>query len=153
MDARLGVQRPGGKVDDYYDVRLQYNDFHAIVKSSYLVRESMPRYILHGTEGSFVKFGIDPQEQALKDGRLPGSPGWGQEDPSQWGRINATIGGLHVTGTIETMAGNYLAYYNNVYEAIRNGAPLAVLPEESRDVIRLIEACAESNKQHAAIKL
>lgn len=153
VDARLGVQRPGGKVDDYYDVRLQYNDFHAIVKSSYLVRESMPRYILHGTEGSFVKFGIDPQEQALKDGRLPGSPGWGQEDPSQWGRINTTIGGLHVTGTIETMAGNYLAYYNNLYEAIRNGTPLAVMPEESRDVIRLIEACAESNKQRAAIKL
>ena len=153
VDARVGVQRPGGRVDDFYDIRLQYSGFHVIVKSSYLVRESMPRYILHGTEGSFVKFGIDPQEQALKDGRLPGSAGWGQEQPSLWGSINTTIGGLHVTGTIETAQGNYLSFYNNVLEAIRNGATLAVRAEESREVIRLIEACAESNSRRAAVKL
>ena len=153
VDARVGVQRPGGRVDDFYDIRLQYSGFHVIVKSSYLVRESMPRYILHGTEGSFVKFGIDPQEQALKDGRLPGSAGWGQEQPSLWGSINTTIGGLHVTGTIETAQGNYLSFYNNVFEAIRNGATLAVRAEESREVIRLIEACAESNSRRAAVKL
>jgi predicted dehydrogenase len=153
VDARLGVQRPGGRVDDFYDIRLLYNGFHVIVKSSYLVRESMPRYILHGTEGSFVKFGIDPQEQALKDGRVPGSPGWGSEPASTWGTINTSISGLHVTGTVETIPGNYLAYYSNVFDAIRNNAPLAVKPEESRDVIRLIEACTESNTRRAAIKI
>ncbi|MEJ1239386.1 Gfo/Idh/MocA family oxidoreductase [Chryseolinea sp. T2] len=153
VDARLGAQRPGGKVDDFYDIRMQYSTFHVIVKSSYLVRESMPRYILHGTEGSYVKFGIDPQEQALKDARTPGSPGWGSEPQSAWGTINTTVSGLHVTGTIETIQGNYLAYYNNVFEAIRNQVPLAVKPEESRDVIRLIEACMESNTKRAAVKL
>jgi scyllo-inositol 2-dehydrogenase (NADP+) len=153
VDARIGVQRPGGRVDDFYDIRLQYSGFQVIVKSSYLVRESMPRYILHGTEGSFVKFGIDPQEQALKDGRLPGSAGWGQEQPSLWGSINTAIGGLHVTGTIETAQGNYLSFYNNLFEAIRNDATLAVRAEESREVIRLIEACAESNSRRAAVKL
>lgn len=152
IDARLGIQRPGGKVDDYYDIRLQYTDFHVIVRSSYLVREPMPRYILHGTEGSFVKFGIDPQEQALKDGRLPGSAGWGSEPPSDWGRINTNVSGLHINGAIETVHGNYLTYYNNVYDVIRNGGELAVKPGESRDVIRLIEACAESNKRRAAIR-
>lgn len=153
LDARMGVQRPGGKVDDYYDIRLQYAGFQVIVKSSYLVRESMPRYILHGTDGSFVKYGIDPQEQALKEGRLPGSVGWGQEPSSQWGKINSNVNGLHVEGTIETLPGNYLAFYNNVFEAIRNQADLCVKPEESRDVIRLIEACAESNTSRAAVKL
>jgi predicted dehydrogenase len=64
VDARMGIQRTHGKVDDYYDIRLLYDGFHAIVKSSYLVREEGPRFILHGTEGSFVKYGIDPQEQA-----------------------------------------------------------------------------------------
>lgn len=153
IDARLGVQRPGGRVDDFYDIRLQYNDLHVIVKSSYLVRASMPRYILHGTEGSFVKYGIDPQEQALKDGRLPGSLGWGQEPAAQWGTIDTSLGGLHVTGAIETLPGNYLAYYNNVYDCIRNGSALAVKPEESRDVICLIEACAESNRKRAAVSM
>ena len=56
-------------------------------------------------------------------------------------------------GNIETIPGNYLNFYQNVYEAIREGKPLAVTPEESRDVIKLIEACYESSQLHKAIKL
>src|SRR3990170_7443925 len=151
VDARLGVQRPGGKVQDFYDIRLQYDDFHAIVKSSYLVREAGPRYILHGTEGSFIKYGIDPQEQALKDGKLPGSPGWGTESKEWWGKLNTTIGALHVDGLIETIPGNYTLFYKSVYDSIRNSKPLLVKPEESKDVIRLIEVCYESHRMRKAI--
>lgn len=153
LDARVGIQRPNGKVEDFYDVRLQYKDFQAIVKSSYLVREPTPRYILHGTEGSFIKYGIDPQEQALKDGKIPGSPGWGVEEKTFWGKLNTTIGGLHVEGTIETIPGNYTLFYKNVYDSIRNEKPLQVKPEESQQVIRLIEACYESHRAHQAVKL
>ena len=152
-DARIGVQRPNGKIDDYYDIRLQYEGFHAIVKSSYLVREQGPRYSIHGTEGSFMKYGIDPQEQALKEGKIPGAPGWGAEDKLHWGKLNTTLQGVHIEGAIETLPGNYLAFYQNVFEAIRENKPLAVKPEESRDVIRLIEACYESNEKKQAINL
>lgn len=153
VDARVGIQRPGGQVDDFYDIRLHYKGFHAIVKSSYLVREQGPRYMLHGTEGSFTKYGTDLQEQALKDGGVPGSPGWAVESKEFWGKLNTSIGGVHMEGNIETIPGNYLGFYQNVYEAIREGKPLDVKPEESRDVIKLIEACYESNQLHKAIKL
>jgi predicted dehydrogenase len=153
VDARVGIQRPHGKVEDFYDIRMQYNDFHAIVKSSYLVREAGPRYTLHGTEGSFTKYGIDPQEQALKDGKLPGKPGWGSEGKELWGRLNTTLNGLHIDGLIETIPGNYTLFYQSVYESIRNGKPLIVKPEQSKDVIRLIEACYESHRTRKAIKV
>jgi len=153
VDARIGTQRPAGKVDDYYDIRLAYNDFLVIVKSSYLVREQGPRYILHGREGSFIKYGIDPQEQALKEGKMPGSAGWGVEDKSSWGKINSTINGIHVEDRIETLKGDYMDFYQNVYEAIRENKELAVKPEEARQVIRLIELCYESNQSRRAIKI
>ena len=153
VDARVGTQRPNGKVEDFYDIRMQYDSFYTIVKSSYLVREATPRYILHGTEGSFVKYGIDPQEQALKEGGRPGSPGWGSEGKEFWGKLNCTIGGLHYEGLVETLAGNYSEFYTNVYSAIRNNTPLSVKPEESRDVIKLIEACYESHQLRKAIKV
>jgi scyllo-inositol 2-dehydrogenase (NADP+) len=152
IDARMGIQRPNGKVDDYYDIRMQYKDFHAIIKSSYLVREQGPRYVLHGVEGSFVKYGIDPQEQALKDGGVPGAAGWGQEPVQDWGTINTTLKELHLQGKIETVPGDYPAFYKNVYDVIRNNAALAVNPEQSRDGIRLIEACFESNATQRAVK-
>jgi predicted dehydrogenase len=153
VDARVGIQRPYGRVEDFYDIRMQYKDFHAIVKSSYLVREATPRYMLHGTEGSFIKYGIDPQEQALKDGKIPGSPGWGTEGKELWGKLNTTLGGLHFEGLVETIAGDYTQFYKNVYESIREGKPLAVKPEESMSVIKLIEACYESSHARKAVKI
>lgn len=153
VDARTGIQRPQGKVPDFYDIRLEYNDFHVIVKSSYLVREAGPRYIIHGTEGSFIKYGLDPQEQALKEKQTPGKPGWGTETREWWGKLNTSIDGLSYNGSIETIPGNYLAYYQNVYEAITTGKPLAVPGEQARDVIKLIEACIESSNTRRAVKI
>jgi predicted dehydrogenase len=151
-DARIGVQRPGGVVDDFYDIRLRYNDMLVIVKSSYLVREQGPRYQLHGMQGSFVKYGIDPQEEDLKAEKLPNGLNWGKEDEQWWGKINSTIDGVHVEKKVETARGNYGEFYDNLYDGIRHQKPLVVKPEESKEVIRLIEVCYESNKLKKAIK-
>lgn len=153
IDARVGAQRPQGKVDDFYDIRMEYKDFHVIVKSSYLVREQGPRYIVHGTEGSFIKYGIDPQEQALKDKKIPGGAGWGTEEKEWWGKLNTSREGLNYNGLIETIPGNYLSYYDTIYNAIREGKTLAVKPEEARDVVRLIEACIESSQSKRAVRI
>ena len=153
VDARIGTQRPGGSVDDFYDIRISYDKFHVIVKSSYLVREPGPRYMLHGTEGSYIQYGIDVQEQALKEGKYPNAPGWGHAPKDYWGKLNTTVNGLHFEGQIETLPGNYLGFYENVYQAIREGKPLAVKPEESMRVIQVIEACYESSRVQRRIEL
>jgi scyllo-inositol 2-dehydrogenase (NADP+) len=153
IDARMGIQRPGGEADDYYDIRMEYEGFNVILKSSYLVKEQGPRYILHGTEGSFIKYGLDPQEQALKDKADPKTPGFGTEAKAWWGKLNNTINNAGYDGPIETVPGNYLAFYDNLYAVIRQGETLAVKPEEARDVIRLIEACFESKRNRCAVEI
>jgi scyllo-inositol 2-dehydrogenase (NADP+) len=153
IDARIGIQRPNGKVDDFFDIRMEYDGFFVILKSSYLVREQGPRFILHGTEGSFIKAGIDPQEQALKDKKTPGAAGWGSEVKELWGKLNTTIEGKPYEGTFETVPGNYLIFYNNLHRALLTGDALAVKPEEARKVIQLIEACQESSRSRRALKL
>jgi predicted dehydrogenase len=153
IDARIGTQRPGGAVDDFFDIRMEYTGFFAILKSSYLVREQGPRFILHGTEGSFLKSGIDPQEQALKDKKIPGSAGWGAESKEWWGKLNTTVNGKHMEGPYETVPGNYLNFYDNIYNTLREGKALVVTAEQARNVIRLIEACQESSQQRCAVKI
>ncbi len=151
VSARIGTQRPGGRVDDFYDLRLEYAGLSVIVKSSYLVREPGPLYIVHGVNGSFVKYGIDPQEEALKLHQIPGSPGWGAEPEKFWGKLNTEIDGLHYEGKIETLPGNLLGYYQNIYEVIREGKELAVKPEQAMQVIQLIEAAMKSNLERKSI--
>ncbi len=153
VSAYIGIQRTGGKADDFYDIVMKYDDLHVSLKSSYLVREEGPRYIVHGTDGSFLKWGIDPQEDELKAGEFPGGPSWGVERKKLWGKLNTEISGLHVTARIETIPGTYPAFYDNIFAAIRNGGPLSVAPEQSRDVIRIIEAAIESHKTGRVIPL
>jgi len=151
--ADLQVRRDNSVVNDYYDLHLYYPGFKAILKSSYLVREPGPRYILHGTMGSFIKHGIDPQEELLKKGKVPMGKEWGMEDEQFWGTVNTEITGKTVINKIETIPGNYHAFYDNAYYAIREGKELAVKPREALDVIRIIEAAKQSNEERGVVSL
>ena len=110
-----------------------------------------PQFIVHGTEGSFVKMATDPQEEMLKQNRLPDEPGWGKEPPSDWGKLNTSLDGLHLEGQVETVPGNYARFYTNLYEAIRNGGELMVKPEEALTTIRILETCLISNKDRKTV--
>lgn len=145
--------RDGALTDDSYDLFLHYPKFKCQLRSSYLVKVPGPRFTLHGTGGSYLKWGIDPQEAALKAGEIPGAEGWGKETESDWGIINAFADGSFSEGTYPTHSGNYLAFYDNLYEAIRENKALAVTPEQARDVIRIIEAAYESSKEKKVMQL
>ena len=87
VTAHLKIVRIGGVVTDYYDIRMEYEGFSALVKCSYLVKNPGPRYTIHGEYGTFYKSGIDPQEDLLKAGNLPIGKDWGTESSDEWGII------------------------------------------------------------------
>lgn len=149
--ADLRKQRTGSMVDDLFDLNLYYPGLKVTLKSSYLVREPGPRYMLHGTEGSYVKYGVDPQEEALINGHYPDEPDWGKEPEDNWGILNTTINGLHFRGPVETTPGCYQEFYKLLYEAIVNGKELAVNPEDSLMGIKIIRAAYESDERRSAI--
>ena len=153
ITADIRSQRKGGRVADNYEVILDYGNIKATAKSSYMVREHGPRYMVYGREGTFLKYGIDPQEEALKIGDQPGGSGWGIEKEEDWGILNTEINGLHYYGQIETLPGNYMDYYTNIFEAIREDKPLAVPAEQGLQVIKVIEAAIESNREKKTIYL
>ncbi|WP_423126801.1 Gfo/Idh/MocA family oxidoreductase [Gaoshiqia sp. Z1-71] len=153
VTAHLAIVREGGVVNDYYDIRLQYDGFAAILKCSYLARVPGPRYSLYGDLGTFRKWGIDPQEEALKAGRLPNEAGWGTESFADWGEMDTEHKGLHFREKVETIPGNYPVFYNNLYQALVNGAELLVKPEESRDCQLVLEACLQSHREKRTVML
>ena len=152
VTAHLTVLRTGGRTTDHFDIRLHYQGFDATLRCSYLVREMGPQFIVHGTEGSFVKNATDPQEEMLKLHRLPDEPGWGKEPQRDWGILNTSVNGLHFEGKIETIAGNYAHFYTNLYDAIRDGGKLMVQPEEALMTIRILEACLLSNRERKTVE-
>jgi len=151
VSADIRSMRTDSRVDDFFEVYLQYDEVKVRMHSSYLVREPYPRFILHGTLGSFVKYGLDVQEAALKVGDLPGLPGWGVEEEALWGTLNTEINGEHVVKKVKSEPGNYLAFYDNIYEAISNGTKLDVTPQEAFMNIHAIELAFQSSKEGRSI--
>lgn len=151
--ADIDKLRDGSQVDDYYHIQLIYSRLKVSLRASYLVREETPRYYIHGTEGSFVKYGIDPQEELLKTGVSPLTSGWGREDASLWGTLNTQANGLHFRGKIETLPGNYGGFYDEVYDAIRNGKAPSTEASSVISVIKILEAAFESANGKKTISL
>ncbi len=151
--ADIQKQRKGSVVDDYFDIQMNYPDKVAVLKAGMLVRDQGPRFIIHGKKGSYLKYGIDPQEEALRKGLMPVSNNWGVESPEYWGLITVDNDGLDIDGVIETESGCYQEFYRNVYSVIVNGNEMAVHPKEARNVIRIIELAIKSNAKKMLIKI
>lgn len=151
--ADIRTQRTGGKIPDHFQITLYYDGMKTNLMAGYLVRELGPRFKLQGTEGTFVKFGMDPQEEFLKQGILPQGAGWGVEPETDWGQINTTIKGVNWKGKIESLKGDYTGYYQNIYEAIREGKPLAVPGSDGVKTIKAIEAAIRSFEEGKRIKM
>lgn len=143
--ASLRKMREGvGAVDDF-EVLFYYPQLKVSLKGSMLVKEPTPRFALYGTEGAFVKPGVDPQEAALREGKMPADlPNWGEESEDIWGILNTTAADGDNRKRIPSKKGNYLGYYENVRDAIFKKTELAVTAEQARDVIYLLQLAEKS---------
>jgi scyllo-inositol 2-dehydrogenase (NADP+) len=141
------MQRPLGQAVDYFHAILRYGRRRVILHGASLVLAEIPRFAVHGALGSYTKFGMDPQEEALKRGETPGSPGWGQ-DP-QTGTLITKAGEGFDKRQVPNVPGNYLAYYQGIHDAIALGAPNPVTAEEGLAVINVLETGAKSSAARA----
>ena len=152
VSADLRIQRKGGKANDNFEVILNYPGIKASIKGGMLVREPLPRFILLGNNGSFVKHGLDVQEEALKAGfNSTTKANWGVEPPELWGTINTDINGQHFVGKIESEKGDYGAYYRNIYQAITGRGKLIVTALQARNTIRIIELAMQSDMEKRTV--
>jgi scyllo-inositol 2-dehydrogenase (NADP+) len=142
--ADIFIIRDNSLVDDYMEVLLFYPGFRCRIKSSYLVREPIPSYDLNGHKGTFLKNRTDIQEKHLLAGEMPVGDNWGVEPESEQGLLHTEIDGKIIRQRVPSEKGNYMDYFNGIYEGIRNNAPLPVTAEEGTRIIRVIEKAYES---------
>ncbi len=151
--ADIFAMRPVSKVDDYFELIMYYSGFRVRLKASYQVREPIPGYVLHGSKGSFVKHKADVQEGLLQKGILPTIEDWAIEPEDKAGVLHTEIDGQIIRKAIPSLVGNYMNYYQLLYDSIREQKKLPVDPQESKAVIKIIEAAFESNQNKCWVKL
>jgi predicted dehydrogenase len=150
--ADIRITRPQSQVDDWFNVVLYYPQLRVSLHASNFVREALPAYMLQGTKGSFIKSRTDMQETKLLAGELPNRIDWGVEPASEYGLLHTEKDGVIIKERVPSEVGNYLDYYDGVYNAIRKGAPMPVTCHEATDVMRIIEAAVKSSNEKKVIE-
>ncbi len=145
--------RPISRVEDYFEILLFYPDKRVRLKASHSVREPLPAYIIHGSKGSFLKPRADVQEMDLQQSKNVTDADWGKEADAGRGLLHTEAGGKIVRENISSEKGNYMDYYNGIFDAIRNNSELPVTAPEAMHVIRIIEAAFQSVKEKKIIEL
>ncbi|MBW8735121.1 MAG: oxidoreductase, partial [Asticcacaulis sp.] len=121
ISADIAGQREGAKTDDYFHVVLGYGPLRVILHSSMLTSQPGACIEVQGHTGSFVKYGMDTQEEQLKAHITPGSPGWGADPVAA--TLTVTDGeNVGQPAAVTATPGNYLGYYEQLARAIAQGA-------------------------------
>lgn len=145
--AHLQTQREGVQAVDCFDLHLDYGEHQVHLHSDCLTAVPSFRFALHGEVGSFIKRGLDPQEDALAAGRTPGSSGWGEEPPELWGELEALGSSGVARQTISSQNGDYTEFYRNLAAALAGEEALHVTAEQARDVILALELAVRSDQR------
>ncbi|HZQ54880.1 MAG TPA: oxidoreductase [Bryobacteraceae bacterium] len=140
--ADFEAQRKGAETVDYFHVIMRYGRTRVILHAASFVAAKTARFTIHGHLGSFVKYGIDTQEDALRRGQTPGTPSWGC-DPELGSLVIPEHDSMRST-LVPNIPGNYLLYYEAIRDSILRGAPNPVPPLEAVGVMTMLEVASES---------
>ncbi len=151
ITADIDQLRDGAQAPDYFHATLHYPHHRAILHASALVAGNGLRFAVHGTRGSYLKHGLDVQEDQLRAGVVPGAPGWGVD--TRAGEIVHERDGRLVTEVATARAGDYRQYYAGMRDAILHGTPPPVTAQQAIDVMRLIELGMRSSIERNEIAL
>lgn len=142
---------PGVTSGGHGRIVMEFDHSLVQVETSRICRLDRPRFWVVGTAGGFVKFGLDPQEEALRYG--PGDLDAAAEAPDLRATLRTTgpEPGQVIESRIETTRSSWDAYYANIADHLLDGAPLAVTAEQARIVVRILAAATLSSEQRRMI--
>ncbi|MFD4139575.1 Gfo/Idh/MocA family oxidoreductase [Streptomyces sp. NPDC058572] len=154
--AEADVRRPGAQTDDDTFIAVTHaSGVRSHLYVSAITAQLGPRFRVLGSRAGYVKYGLDPQETDLRTGRRP-VPGeaWGIEPEPMWGRIGAGESPLTGGGVpVETLPGDYPAYYAAIAAALREKSAPPVTAREAAAALEVLEAAGLSARAGVTVEI
>lgn len=140
VSGSFATLREGGRTDDWAHIQLFYDHMRVVLHTSLLVAGGGPRSVLHGTKGSWAKFGQDVQETQLQAGMSPLDPAFGI-DSTPCFFYNGTT---EMKTEIPSPRANQLGYYLDIRDAILHGRSSPVSIRDAVTTMAILEASVQS---------
>jgi scyllo-inositol 2-dehydrogenase (NADP+) len=146
-------QRPTSTIDDAFDVRMQYPSLRTSLQARIIAYVPSHHLLVHGTAGSFVKYGMDPQEEILRSPKAPDGldwgADWGEDKEELWGTLSRVN---EPPRKVKTERGDYRGFYANVRDAIEKKAPLDVTPDQALRTMRALLLAHKSSREGRVVR-
>jgi scyllo-inositol 2-dehydrogenase (NADP+) len=152
ITASAFCERETSRVDDSFDVCLEYPQLRAMGRARIIAYAPGPHFLIHGTKGSFVKYGMDPQEARLRSDDYPQGKDWGADwgvEPEELRGTLSLVGEPSVR--VKTERGDYRGFYANVRDAIEKKAPLDVTTEQALRTMRAVILAHKSSRERRTV--
>ncbi|MDM4094527.1 oxidoreductase [Klebsiella oxytoca] len=151
MQVDLAQLRPGSQSTDYFHAVLAWPQRRVVLHGTLVAAAETARFIIHGSRGSYVKYGLDPQEERLKSGeRLP-QEDWGYD--MRDGVLTRAEGEDITEESWLTLPGNYPAYYAAIRDALNGSGTNPVPASQAIQIMELIELGLESARHRTTLCL
>jgi scyllo-inositol 2-dehydrogenase (NADP+) len=151
IQADVFAQRAGAVTDDGFEILMGKGALRIALGASSLAASGDFRYCVHGSSGSFLKGGIDPQEDQLRSGMRPLDAEFGIEPRAGWGQLVSASDGR--SERVATARGRWISFYEQVRDSLERGTPLPVAAAEARETLEIIDAARRSSEQGSRIEL
>jgi predicted dehydrogenase len=157
ITASAFCERETSQVDDSFDVSMEYPKSGGVLRvmgrARIIAYAPGPHFLIHGTKGSFMKYGMDPQEARLRADKYPQGTDWGAD----WGEEAEELWGtLSLVGEpsmkVKTERGDYRGFYANVRDAIEKKVPLEVTPEQALRTMRALMLAHTSSRKRRTLE-
>lgn len=149
--ANVFTQRPKSAVADGFEILMGKGKLRITLGVSTLTADGGYRYRVNGSRASFLKAGLDRQEDQLRGGMEPGEHFFGGEPAEQWGTLVYGDSGQREVITAER--GRWTLFYEGVRRAIEDDQPMPVPADQAYATIRIIEAALTSSAMGCRIDL
>ena len=151
MQVDLAQLRPGSQSTDYFHAVLAWPQRRVVLHGTLVAAAETARFIIHGSRGSYVKYGLAPQEERLKSGeRLP-QEDWGYD--MRDGVLTRAEGEDITEESWLTLPGNYPAYYAAIRDALNGSGTNPVPASQAIQIMELIELGLESARHRTTLCL
>jgi len=145
-------EKDGPGVNDSFEIRLTYPRLTVTLGANSLSLPAAPRFHLRGTQGSYWKSGIDPQEAALNKIARIDDPNWGQEPAADWGTLHVAIEGGSISRPVPAVPGDYRIFYSGIRDALLGKSAPPVSGIDGWRVARLLEWAQQSSDQRCEVR-
>jgi predicted dehydrogenase len=152
--ADIRNEREHAVTDDSFDLTLHYpGGLRAVLRATMLAAVTRPRFVLHGTNGAYVKQAFDVQEPKLRAGRIP----WNETPTEAEQEENSGVltlvdeNGKTTERRVLPAPSDYRAYYSNIRDTLLGTAAPAVTPQHALDVMQILELARQSSARRCTV--